>query len=510
MIHRVLIVDDEMRILQSLYGLLSEAFSFEIYRASSALDAQKLLMQMQFDLVITDISMPGMNGLELLKSIKRTWPRTYVILLTVYSSFEYAYEANKYDRVEYLLKIESYDEILKTVRRTVEAIEAERAQEMLHLQNELELRAVRRGVEQYLIRHCVVQGKPLPRDLNFAGIGLQPEKQSLLLCTMMVSDSEPLSICEPLSDVLEKRGLQVFSLSLQAEQIFLIQRAEANDENAPEVCISAVGEELEGLNQSAPHSFFAAFVQRFLPWEQLASAYHSAKTAMRNLYGENGVVLLGEGDLHAPEQNLLPRAFALDDINTLYALAQSASWERFLLAFEEKLAEVHPENSEDQNATVFLLNQIAHAFGEPLPDRNLLREADIAWPDAALRLAQQLFDAREQSRQQAVSWQVQQVNRYIEEHLSEDLTLTTLAKHIHYNPSYLSRIYKQQTGATLINYINTTRIRHACKLLEESSLRVNQIAEQCGICSTKYFNEAFRKAMGVTPMEYRKAHSKIS
>ena len=142
MIHRVLIVDDEMRILQSLYGLLSEAFSFEIYRASSALDAQKLLMQMQFDLVITDISMPGMNGLELLKSIKRTWPRTYVILLTVYSSFEYAYEANKYDRVEYLLKIESYDEILKTVRRTVEAIEAERAQEMLHLQNELELRAV--------------------------------------------------------------------------------------------------------------------------------------------------------------------------------------------------------------------------------------------------------------------------------------------------------------------------------------------------------------------------------
>lgn len=157
-----------------------------------------------------------------------------------------------------------------------------------------------------------------------------------------------------------------------------------------------------------------------------------------------------------------------------------------------------------------MLNQIAHAFGEPLPDRNLLREADIAWPDAALRLAQQLFDAREQSRQQAVSWQVQQVNRYIEEHLSEDLTLTTLAKHIHYNPSYLSRIYKQQTGATLINYINTTRIRHACKLLEESSLRVNQIAEQCGICSTKYFNEAFRKAMGVTPMEYRKAHSKIS
>ena len=260
MIHRVLIVDDEMRILQSLYGLLSEAFSFEIYRASSALDAQKLLMQMQFDLVITDISMPGMNGLELLKSIKRTWPRTYVILLTVYSSFEYAYEANKYDRVEYLLKIESYDEILKTVRRTVEAIEAERAQEMLHLQNELELRAARRGVEQYLIRHCVVQGKPLPRNLNFAGIGLQPEKQSLLLCTMMVSDSEPLSICEPLSDVLEKRGLQVFSLSLQAEQIFLIQRAEANDENAPEVCISAVGEELEGLNQSAPHSFFAAFV----------------------------------------------------------------------------------------------------------------------------------------------------------------------------------------------------------------------------------------------------------
>ena len=96
------------------------------------------------------------------------------------------------------------------------------------------------------------------------------------------------------------------------------------------------------------------------------------------------------------------------------------------------------------------------------------------------------------------------------EHLSEDLTLTALAKYIHYNPSYLSRIYKQQTGMNLMSYVSTMRIRRACELLAQTSMKVGQIAIECGICSTKYFNELFRKSLGVTPLEYRQTHIRRS
>lgn len=511
MVNRVLIVDDEVRILQSLYGLLSEAFRFEIYRASSAVEAQKLLMQMQFDLVITDISMPGMSGMELLKVIKRLWPRTYVILLTVYSSFEYAYEASRYDRVEYLLKIESYDIILRAVRRTMEAIEAEHAQDMRRLQDELELRAMRKGVAQYLIRRCVVQGKALPGDFDLSGIDLQPGRRSLLMRTVQASDAPLFSIAESLREAIESRGLRLFSLSMQAEQVFLIQREEGACEYDESVCVSAVQEDLERLIQGIPQGMAAALVQCFLPWSRLSSAYRSAGIAMNSLYGESGVVLLGEGDISEQDRDSMRSAFTIDEVNALYALSQSAPQARFLQAFEEKLSDIRAESPGNRSAAVFLLEQIAHSFGEECAENlDSLAEAGAEWPRAALRMARELLDARECSRQQAVSWLVQQVNRYVAEHLSEDLTLTALAKYIHYNPSYLSRIYKQQTGMNLMSYVSTMRIRRACELLAQTSMKVGQIAIECGICSTKYFNELFRKSLGVTPLEYRQTHIRRS
>ena len=127
--YRMMIVDDEERIANSIYDLMDERFDFELYRCYSAMAALDVIRTMRFDIVITDIAMPGMSGLELLNKVQAIWPKCHFLILTAYDSFDYAYETLRHDRVDYLLKIESYDTICQCVERKLQDIQKERSRE---------------------------------------------------------------------------------------------------------------------------------------------------------------------------------------------------------------------------------------------------------------------------------------------------------------------------------------------------------------------------------------------
>ena len=92
---RILVVDDEELIVNSLSSYLEENFEAEIHRAYSAVEAMKVLKRMMFGVVITDIAMPAVSGLELLDFVKKYWPDCRVIVLTAYNNFQYAYDTLK-------------------------------------------------------------------------------------------------------------------------------------------------------------------------------------------------------------------------------------------------------------------------------------------------------------------------------------------------------------------------------------------------------------------------------
>ena len=95
------------------------------------------------------------------------------------------------------------------------------------------------------------------------------------------------------------------------------------------------------------------------------------------------------------------------------------------------------------------------------------------------------------------------VNRYIQEHFSEQISLTQIAEQFNYNSSYLSRIYKQNMHEGLSEHIIRTRIEAACHLLQESGMSVSDIAGQCGFQTTKYFITVFKRIKGATPKSWR-------
>lgn len=125
--YRVLVVDDEEMITDSLAAMLSETerFELDVYRAYSGTEAFQLLNEYQFDIVISDICMPGTTGIELAKGIRQKWPRCQVIFQTGYDNFEYAKQAIREKVAHYILKSEGDEILLDAIGECIRSVEKE-------------------------------------------------------------------------------------------------------------------------------------------------------------------------------------------------------------------------------------------------------------------------------------------------------------------------------------------------------------------------------------------------
>ena len=124
--YRLLIVDDEIDILEWLEEIFTDShllgMDLEVYTAASGSQALALLSSIRFDVVLSDIRMPGINGLELFKRIKVNWPKCKMIFLTGYRDFNNVYEIIQSQGVRYLLKTETDERIIESVRETIVSV----------------------------------------------------------------------------------------------------------------------------------------------------------------------------------------------------------------------------------------------------------------------------------------------------------------------------------------------------------------------------------------------------
>ena len=163
----------------------------------------------------------------------------------------------------------------------------------------------------------------------------------------------------------------------------------------------------------------------------------------------------------------------------------------------------------------FLLSQAADLYAPELAGTSAFRhllsgagyESGASWVDAVIRTVEEILASREASQRNVGIWLVERVNQYIEQHYAEDITLATLAEEVHYSPSYLSRFYKNHTGRNLMTAISSVRINHAKTMLTKTNLKIGDIAAQCGFCSTKYFNQVFKRFTDLSAAQYREQNT---
>lgn len=156
-----------------------------------------------------------------------------------------------------------------------------------------------------------------------------------------------------------------------------------------------------------------------------------------------------------------------------------------------------------REAILLLVNRMLYEFENQPPLGKSLCMALLA----ELLISLQRYrdgEAENDGNEDAVHGRMREVAAYLCEHAGEPITLTEVAAHFAVSPSHLSRVFHQETGFGVREYLVHYRIRQACDLLLNTNLSVTQIADRCGFSDSNYFGDAFKKATGLSPREYRK------
>lgn len=330
--YRLLIVDDEPIIVNGLidYFSQSDQWPLEVYGVSSAEEALQLLLQNRMDIVITDIGMPEMNGLELQKRIVAQWPRCKIIFLTGYNQFEFIQEAMRYKGVDYVLKAEGDDAIVKAVERAIESIGEEMKRDELLRQANKQLRLALPSLQKELLRNLLLADKlvshRLSEQFQELMIPLDADRRVLLVMAR-VDDYKP-------SYSLYDRGLLAYaiqnvvqeylqgsvvmaSVEMEPSRMLWFIQPEQLGTTAWDNCVSFVRGSLESVQQTCKELLETSisFVVRDgpVPWTRIGTVYEEYKRMLSQGLGMGAELLLTNRGV---EQDQAPAEYNASQLNS--------------------------------------------------------------------------------------------------------------------------------------------------------------------------------------------------
>lgn len=544
---RLLIVDDEPYVVEGLTGLLQEAdiSNLETYGATSSREALERLARTRVDIVLSDIHMPGMNGLELQKRILAQWPKCKVVFLTGHDTFEYAKEALRHGASDYILKTDGDEEIVAAVLRTIGELEAQLERDTYMAEAQRQMRSALPLLQKEflleLLRRPPASAAQLGGQLRELGVPLSASSGVLLVQSRILQWPEALSASDRtlllfairnIGEEFWSAGASLVSFAYEGNRIaWLLQPHSALDEDvesaaqAQERLKHFVYGNLEPI-QTACRSLLKLSVSFVMasacvPWETLPDKSAALDLMFHRSFGPLEELLLLEGEtagLAAEGDGIAARSVA-NRAAALASLLDAGEQQAFAdalraLMLDESLAGA----TEAERMTVYY--QLVALFMNDLMRGGLFRsvaeridlarltryESHATWEDRLvyfLKLAEALFEDRRSGRQRLGDELIEAVGAYVDSHLSGDLSLTRLGEVFSFNASYLSRVFKLHSGINLTEHILAKRLQEAKRLLRDTSMQVQEITKAVGFESAPYFIRLFKKETDMTPQQYR-------
>jgi two-component system, response regulator YesN len=529
-LYHVLIVDDEPIAIRGLLkGIDWPSLGFEPpFEAYDAEDAKDILQSQQIDVMICDIEMPGMNGLNLLEWINERLSSVQTIFLTGHASFTYAQQAIKQGSLDYLLKPVDHAVLEEVVMKALERIEEEKKRETVHehFQHYQSLWQKQLPVVTERLWQDILQYRILPKkdvlEQHFTEYEL-PLNGSSHVLPILISVEQWQAILNPRDE-----EIMAYALRKAADEMFLekhpgivVPAAEGlilvllygYGEHAPMKGIADKAREYVQFGGQHFRCKLSCYIAEPTPVTQITIVYESLLSLERaNVSQPCTVQLLDKEPL---PQMQLQSSPVFTDWGVLLEMGKE---QELLLRFDESMEKLFQINAAQESMDAFyfglinLLYQVFHKKGIFIRDvfEPALLEELFHHPRSLLQLqtnAKLLLTSavaylnRHHRGRSALLIKVQQ---YIDEHLTHDISREDIAGHVCLNAAYLSRWFKKETGRSLSEYVLEAKIEKAKTLLVNGNLKVSSIAEALGYLHFSHFAKIFRNATGLTPQEFRK------
>ena len=537
--HNILIVDDEQLIRQGLRARI-EYLGIdvdEIFEAENGLMALRLQEEHPIDVVITDIRMPDMDGLELIQEMQKKNNQIKFVVLSGYAEFSYAETAIRLGVKAYLLKPVSNDDLkaafdkaykemeqTASVRQEVQMKKRMDREKQVYQQEKAlnalfssqEAGAVTReqlcklcgydekmwagGAESVLYLEILHINKE-----SFEHQRFRPVDHELVRFMIRNIFEEIQAPCEKLlvnslSDTRQMYGIFIGDdkkkLRMEVERIYLRMRSVLEKKMGIYLTIgvSRCRSQLEGKETSEARQ---ALKQRII--------YGKA-----NIYFYEDIRILGEQEFPVSQLHLLEQYIEHNEIFKVKNLVQEIFSEELVKKYGSAYLRI---------MWIRILNLLLHHYERR--GRNAAEIEKMLQNYNLLDRIQSLQEIRQKIIEMVMECvstesvadanarsKIQMAIGYIQEHFAENLTVNVLAEHYGMSPNYFSSMFKKEMSRSAVNYITELRINQARELLYHSELSVVDISKKVGYEDSQYFFRVFKKYLGMTPLQYREESRK--
>lgn len=505
MVYHVLIVDDESAIKKGLKQLIQKIAPNCVIdaTASDGLEAIEIVKQCHPDIVITDIKMPGCNGLELSRYLYENYPEIKIIMLTGFADFAYAQAAINYRVCEFLLKPTSKDKLFEAIAKAQKEIREEREQSGILKQNIVLFREK--------ILQEIIAGVPAD-DFSDSYSKFFPHNIEYYFCVAFKSKSTVAKSKNSLTlirNILEQQleDQYIFRYGDTINCLYLI----SSPVDAAYERVKLFSEDIVKLSQSLYDTPIIAGISSLKQMlDALPSANSEALDALLSSFFVSQPVCY-YGSL--PKRDNLPQ---LDYRRTLYALEKNVDHQEYEDA-RRVIIQLF-RTFRNQNITPahvrYVSGQISYILYRAAI-RNELNDIDLRimstmdssssaneLEDLLLSILRNIEHEVARSRKN-MNHIIKRTLQYIDLHLSEDISLEAISEIVNTNPSYLSRVFKKECGETLTEYTTRRRIERAKELLLQPDQLVYQVSNLVGFNDPAYFSTIFKKHTGISPKEYK-------
>ncbi|RKP58169.1 helix-turn-helix domain-containing protein [Cohnella endophytica] len=531
--YKAIITDDHVPVIEYLTAMIPwQDLGLELVEACSsgeeALQACKLHPP---DLLITDIGMPIMDGLQLIEEAKKINPDLKTVILSCHEDFQYAQRAVKLNATDYILKetmrIEQITEVLRNLIRQMDNEKAEKKgrqklQDVV-FQNMSSLRTdfLRTLIDNPIWNEAEWSLKaesleiPIAADTHYLPVLCMPDRYQEFELRFGGRHQIHFVIENALNEAVKIEGSVV--LALDEQHYFIIYPF-------PKTIKWNV---LEGIKNEL--SSVQKDMKRYL---KVPTSYYFGEKSKSIIELKAQIVLLLNGNnfrFYSGEQiiaRLKPVELTTEDIFVHYTEALHDFRDTILTQNEDEIHKVvtkwmdhissckYPVESVrsyllkivtdiELKYTVmqhFLTNYNAVMLQKAINSMDTLEHLSL-WLIQFLLGKMELVKAQQN---QSIRKEIVAAQRYVMMHLNEKISMEELAIKLELNPSHFSRIFKKETGETFVEFVTNRKMERARELLDQSDKSVEVIAEELGFDNSSYFFKLFRGFMGMTPTEYRK------
>lgn len=522
---KVLLADDEAVIVKGLRKLIDwSALGIEIVgEATDGLTAARLLDEAKPDLVISDIRMPGLTGLELMERGKGGAQAPKFIFVSGYEEFEYVRRALSGGAVDYLLKPVSSDMLEKAVRKALGSLTDSSAAALLRqssvpLHDFFEQLTSNRefaGTELYQNFTSLLGGKASP---VFAGLCFGLSRNAACSLEQLPYERQLLQsfvVFNSARDELERSGYGCFLRKDEKRCCMLGIFSPGED---PKEILRGVIEKTEAKTGCRLRVGVGRLCTQA---EDLMATYEDALRAFDLYYFEQDDILCWDGTPHLPESTNEEFGAAVRQVFQSI-VSRTDSVEDDVDRVLDIIADLHYNNrmAAYNRVMVFTGDLCQQLYNNRLLTGNFTLRQDalqhrLECCDTYAELRQELQDYYRQTLPDvyhaASRRNTEEINRvleYIQAHYHEDLSLKALAEVACVSPHYFSAYFKTETGRNYKAHLTGVRMEQALHLVLDTDLKTYEIAERVGYNNVRRFVDTFRGLYQMSPMDYRRLHKK--